>query len=103
MNTAEVAAQRGMERAAGAAERKHTGWTDEALRHLESYAAQCVGSFLIEDLRDYAERHGLASPPDERAWGSVVRMASKAGSIVSVGFARARSSNNSPKTLWRAA
>lgn len=103
MEHAEQAAQRGMDRATGAAERRHTGWVDEALRHLADFAARQVGGFLIEDARNYAETHGLASPPDERAWGSVVRLASKAGSIKSVGYARARSSNNSPKTLWSAA
>ena len=102
MDTAELAAVTGMTRAADSAERKHGGWMQEAIRHLRQYAAT-RGGFLIEDARSYAEMNGLTAPPDDRAWGAVARVAKASGVIAPAGYAKAKSSNNSPKVLWVAA
>lgn len=56
--------------------------------------------FLAERVREFAA--GLDVPPDGRAWGWVMRDASRRGFIVKVGYAPAKSSNLSPKVLWRA-
>jgi hypothetical protein len=59
--------------------------------------------FLMEDAREWAERGGWPSPPDRRAWGHVVKAMKVAGRVVSCGFGRARTSNGSPKVLWKLA
>jgi hypothetical protein len=57
--------------------------------------------FLTEDVRAFAAEHGFESPTDGRAWGQVMRDAAQLGLIVKDGYRPARSSNLSPKPLWR--
>ena len=57
--------------------------------------------FLAEEVRNFAT--GLDLPPDGRAWGVVFRSAAREGLIVKAGYAPAKSSNLSPKVLWRVA
>lgn len=59
--------------------------------------------FLTEDARAWAESQGLPPPPDNRAWGFIAKAMSQCGHVVSEGYAPAKSSNGSPKVLWRAA
>ena len=40
------------------------------LRFLKTPEAR--GEFMAEDIRGYAKRNGLDTPPSERAWGSVI-------------------------------
>lgn len=85
----------GIERAAmssGAA------WQDKALASVRDYA-QSNELFLTESVRFAVPQ--LDAPPDLRAWGQVMRRAAKEGICERVGFARAKSSNLSPKPLWR--
>lgn len=98
-------AQRGMEAAAGHADRVSAGWTDRALEALTTYANSAGGPFLVEEARAHAEAHGLPAPVEARAWGSVVRAAARGPTprIRKVGYRAAASSNNSPKCLWEAA
>lgn len=95
---------RGHAAAQSAAERadQHVDdWTPRALQMLVAFARDARGDFLIEDARAYAEARDLPAPTDERAWGHVAQRAKRAGLIEPVGFAASRSSNGSPKTLWR--
>lgn len=82
---------------------EHAGdrWKRLARGYLVEYlAGRRIGDdFLAEHVRDFAA--GLESPPDGRAWGHVMRAASREGLIRNVGYAPARSSNLSPKVLWR--
>lgn len=56
----------------------------------------------IEQLRAWATSKGLPLAPDERAWGAVTRAAIRQGVIEPTGgYAPARSSNGSPKRLYR--
>jgi hypothetical protein len=57
--------------------------------------------FLTESAREWAEDQGLSTPPDNRAWGHVTRAMREAGHIVFDGYAPAKTSNGSPKCLWR--
>jgi hypothetical protein len=86
----------GIARSAGAA---GTSFEDDAYLFLAGYAARNYAAFLIEEVR---EQPGAPIAPNERAWGQVVRRAAAEGLIVKVGYAPARSSNLSPKCLWRA-
>lgn len=101
MDQADLFAQRraesGIRRAANHAEQEAEGWVLRAATWLAAYA-RSHGTFLVEDARDqYPE-----PPPEKRAWGAATRLASKRGWIVGAGFALAKSSNRSPKCLWRA-
>lgn len=73
-------------------------WQDAALAAVRLHA-QTHELFLTENVRFACP--DLEAPPDGRAWGQVIRRAAKAGICERVGFARAKSSNLSPKPLWR--
>jgi hypothetical protein len=72
------------------AERVITGWKDSALNFLMDYD---VVAYAIETC-------GVDVPPDNRAWGGIFNAASRRNLIIGVGYAKAKTSNNSPKTLW---
>lgn len=74
-------------------------WSQRAEALLVEFAGG-VETFLAEDARAFAAERGLPSPPDGRAWGAVLQRARRANLIQKVGFAPARSSNNSPKVEW---
>ncbi len=87
--------------AADHADREIAEWTKRAIALFSVYARNSTGPFLTEEARQYAESHGLQEPPDGRAWGHVAKAAQKAGIVVSAGFGAAKSSNGSPKVLWK--
>ena len=76
-------------------------WTGKAAALFAEFAKQTAHPFLTEDARRYAESNGLSEPPDGRAWGHVAKRCQKEGIIVSAGFGSAKSSNGSPKVLWK--
>ena len=83
---------------------QHAGedWQANAVQWVYLHAVACDPEpFLAEDVRDVAERDGMAPAPDARAWGSVMRRAAALGHVEPCGFARARSSHMSPKVQWR--
>lgn len=83
----------------------HAGdqWRRGARGYLLEFLSSQPGPFLAEDARAFAESRGFAHPPDGRAWGVVFQSAARAGLIVKIGYAPAKSSNLSPKVQWRAA
>ena len=87
--------------AAARADREIDDWTKKAVALFAEYAKQAPSPFLTEEARQYAESHGLSSPPDGRAWGHVAKNCQRAGVITSAGFGAAKSSNGSPKVLWK--
>lgn len=103
--TAEAKRDIGMAMAEDKANRDAPFWSDRALLALEKYClAHPDQKFLGEDVREWAEGKRLVSIPDnERAWGAVFQKAARLKIIRKVGYAPARSSNLSPKCLWRAA
>jgi hypothetical protein len=99
---AEIKRDIGIERAGDHADREHEAWRDSAARLINAYA--CThGDFLVEDAAEYAYARSLPLPPDGRAWGAAVRLAKSRGYIVACGYRAAKSSNLSPKVLWRRA
>ena len=101
--TAALRRDDGIERAGDHADREHEEWRVTAAKLLETYAEfQVRGKpFLIEDATTFAYGSGLPQPPDGRAWGAAARLAKSKGYIVACGYAPAKSSNLSPKVLWR--
>ncbi len=101
-----AAAEDGAERAADHAERVEAGWKDEALGVLLRYAAASGGStFMLENVRDYADEIGFTKPPTDRAWGAVTLRAKRAGLIVRAGFGCSSRgpAHAHPANLWKAA
>jgi hypothetical protein len=84
------------------ADREIDDWTNKAVALFAEYASQAFDPFLTEEARQYAESQGLCAPPDGRAWGHVAKNCQRAGVITSAGFGAAKSSNGSPKVLWKA-
>lgn len=80
------------------------GWTETAAAYLRDYAVRvAVGQpWLLEDARD-ASMGRVSDPDNLKAWGAAVQLAARRGWLVRAGYAPARSSNGSPKCLWRAA
>jgi hypothetical protein len=87
--------------AAARADREIDDWTQKAVALFAEYASKAPSSFLTEEARQFAESHGLSVPPDGRAWGHVAKKCQRAGVVTSAGFGAAKSSNGSPKVLWK--
>lgn len=93
----------GIARSSDHAESAAIGWKKRATGYLLEYLTTLRrgDDFLAEHVRDFAR--ALDAPPDARAWGWVLRDAARRGVIVKAGYAPAKSSNLSPKVLWRVA
>jgi hypothetical protein len=90
----------GLERSASSA---GIVWRERALGYLREFVARHRAPFLAEHVRAYAESRGFADPPTAKSWGPVMQRAARERIIVAHAYAPARSSNGSPKVLWRAA
>ena len=93
----------GMQRAASANDRHTPQWSEGAmaalLRHVQTIPH--TASFIAEDIR-LAVESKLPKPKDNRVWGSLTKSAAAKGYIVATGdYAPAKSSNASPKRLYR--
>lgn len=93
----------GMLRASDRNERKNGGWSTLALmalvQHVKSLPYEA--DFILEDVRLAIEGE-VAVPTDLRAWGAVTQAAIRSQFIERTGgIAPAKSSNASPKPLYR--
>lgn len=84
------------------AESSGAAWRERALGYVREFVARVNGPFLAEDIREFAQERGFADPPDARAWGVVMQRAAREHIVQSFAYAPARSSNGSPKVLWKA-
>ena len=93
----------GINRSVEKADRDDSGWSLAAYYGLLNFVkAHREKEFLAEDVREWCEIHGYVNPPENgRAWGAVMRRAARRGIITKCGYALAKSSNLSPKVLWR--
>ena len=99
---AELRRDIGIEHAAAGANMAVEGWTDKAYQLLQDFLRVQQGvPFLAEFFVGWAKSR-IEAPHDPRAWGKPVQRAARAGLIERVGYAKANSSNRSPKALWRA-
>lgn len=86
------------------ADKKVSGsWTQRAAELFVDYARDVAKGqpFLTEDARAWAEQSGLPPPPDGRAWGFIAKAMRENGHVIFSGYAPAKTSNGSPKCLWR--
>lgn len=79
-----------------------SAWIERALGYVREFSAYAEGPFLTEQVREFAHSGGLAQPANAKVWGAVMRKAQRQGIVRAFAFAPARSSNGSPKVLWRA-
>lgn len=71
----------------------------------EAYAEMMIKKrgfkpFLFEEIVEASKRDGIPQPPDGRAWGYVVQALHRRGVVRNMGYAKAKTSNLSPKVLW---
>lgn len=92
----------GMASSAGHAEADSPGWGERAYHAaIEAFDWQ-TGEATMEHIRAVAHfAIGLSMPAELRAWGSVTAKLIRDGIIEPVGYARAASSNGSPKRTYR--
>jgi hypothetical protein len=76
-------------------------WIASAVYEISVYADVYPGTFLIEDVKPFAARGGLETPPDSRLWGIAAKAAQAQGLIKRDGFGV--DAYGSPKSTWRAA
>lgn len=93
----------GIARAQQKAEREcGDDWTRKTAEYLRDYARRTSGQpFMLEDARKASIGH-VPVPTNAKAWGPAAQRAAREKWIRKVGYASARSSNLSPKVLWRA-
>ena len=85
-------------------------WDIRAMEELKSFIRGGPGErepFMAEDIREWAMGSipPFPEPPGERAWGSIIRKASKEGLIVFVGYAKTTNpkAHLTPAAVWRRA
>jgi hypothetical protein len=83
---ARVARDQGMQQAKDHADAKKWGWSEEAYWILVKYIREHDTPFMIEEVRQYADKLGFDAPPSQRSWGSIVVRAVKAGLIERKGY-----------------
>lgn len=83
-------ATHGMNTATAHADAMHDDWSDRAYDCLLTFIRSKSGTFLAEDVREYAQMSSLPVPPSNRAWGGVMVRARNAGMIRRVGFAQVK-------------
>ena len=108
MNTTQQAEARrdsGMALSEENANRHKQRWSEDAEAALLRYCLAHRGQdFLTEQVREWSEFLDLVDAPfNAKAWGGVMRRSAANGVIRKVGYAPSRSSNLSPKVLWRSA
>lgn len=102
---AETRRDDGITRAVAHAEANHKSWLERGVGLLRLYVVKQNGkNFLSEDFvvwlhHDYPI--SFPKPPDARAYGGIIRSAARANMIERVGYAPAKTSNCSPKCVWR--
>jgi hypothetical protein len=94
------AAQRGMNQAVDHANRVSPEWSNRAYEKLQEFAL-LGNEFMTEDVRLWADKNGLDSPPDNRAWGAVVNKAVRANLIERVGYGNAKTGHMRPMPVWK--
>jgi hypothetical protein len=87
------------------AESKIPGWTDAAFEQLCEFVDGNPFEFMTEDVRAFAERNGLESPPNLKAWSGVMLRAAKMKIIKKVGIGQRKQpqAHRAFTTIWKRA
>lgn len=100
-NEAAALAQEGAQRALDHAERVIEAWGDRAYTHALAFIAG-QDAFTGEQVRAYAENHGLPPAPEPRAWGAVMLRLKRDGRTVFRGYdlSANKQAHNRPVVVW---
>ena len=102
---ARAARDAGIQMAADHADAVVPKWSDAAYEILVCYCKRSGfgARFTSEDVRAYADKAGLISPPHLRAWGGVFQRAARCGLVSKAGTDTAKSTNVHCAiiTVWR--
>ena len=92
----------GIKKAIDHANQVHENWGDKAFNYLKIYM-QHNREFMVEDVRELAEKAIIEQPPSNRAWGAVIRRAKKEGFIYHAGYRPVKNSKAhcTPASVWR--
>lgn len=82
------------------AEKMREGWSREAEGYLRSFAKAHSEPFLAEEIPPWAYERRCPMPPDDRAWGAIVKAAAKDGIIEQTGLA-AKNKLSGHSSTWR--
>lgn len=98
----EIFRDEGIARAIQSASNAYHLWPDRAYGLLCEYGAS--NTYLTsEDVRNYAEAHGLPEPPEPRAWGGIIRKAVAAGLLKAHSMRKSMNAraHRRPVQVWR--
>lgn len=103
MTTAAELRDEGIQLSLMAQEERSPEWGKIAREHL-IWVAQRWPTFTSEDVRSEAERRGLATPKEPRAWGAIFQRAVKAELIERVGYRESFNpqAHTRPVAVWKA-
>lgn len=91
----------GIASSANHAETDAPGWSDRAYKTIRLMASFTTTEWTMEQARAACYACGLDKPAEERAFGAVTQRLIRDRIIEPVGFAKAASSNGSPKRTYR--
>ena len=97
---------RGMKKAIDHAEQETPNWGDLAFDQLKEFTSMFPDlEFMAEDFREYAVLRDLPIPPHNRAFGSVMARAARAGLIVKVRYGQVQNpkAHRANAAVWRKA
>lgn len=95
-----IARNAGMDRSARHADENCPAWTEQAYAWIKNYSADHP-TFISEECTAAAEKAGLPSPTDARAWGHPFRRASHDMIIKRIGFGISNRRHQSPTPRWQ--
>lgn len=105
MFSGETLKEKGMAKALANANRVETGWSERAYALLLQFLSGLTTDrrFMTEQFRKFAYEKGLPAPPSERAHGSIMLRAARAGLIVRIGFAKVTNpkAHQATGSVWR--
>jgi hypothetical protein len=94
----------GMAIAVDHAEAVEPDWADRAFRVFVAFS-RLQPTFITAEVREYAERVGLPTPPTNWAWGSIAARAAREGIVTQAGTTKHGEGRNHQKVcqVWRSA
>ena len=94
-------AQKGIDQAVAAAERKVSGWSAVALEFIRLYCLQRKGERCTgHDIVKASKAKGVIQPENAKAWGGPIQRAAREGLIRRVGYTDDPNRHGNPIPLW---
>ena len=93
----------GIKQAMDHADTVYDEWTEKAQRLITAYVLLHKDNFMCEDLIMYAESVNFPMPPNNKAWGGIIRWAKAKGLIQAAGIGKSTIAKHHRGygTIWR--